>query len=63
MSQTKVTYEVQKNVGHLEKRWEAVSYDLDTIDEALPLKRKLVEYNKDCQFRIVRKTLKIEAVQ
>ena len=63
MSQMKVTYEVQEEVGQLEKRWKAVSYDLETIDEALFYKRELVENDKNGQFRIVKKMLKIEVVQ
>lgn len=63
MSQTKVTYEVQEKVGHLEKRWKASTYDLDDIDDALSIRRSLVQDNEGVEFRVVRKTLKIEVVQ
>lgn len=58
----KVTYEVQKKVGHLQKRWEAVSYDFEGIDGALSMKKLLIQDKEGVEFRIVKKTFVIEVV-
>lgn len=59
----KIAYEVQEKVGHLQKRWKAVTYDLEDIDEALSIRGSLIQDNKGIEFRIVRKTITVEVVK
>ncbi len=59
----KVTYEVQKSVGTLEKQWIAIGYDFNTLTPAIELKRLMQADNPKIDFRIIKKILLTELVE